>query len=82
MKATDTAVIPVVDNDASVRNYLAHIIEGASHVCVTAATDAGIGRPAAFPAASGTRVSRFRAPATAKRTSTVSATTTRRTRRG
>jgi len=82
MKATDTAVILVVDNDASVRNYLAHIIEGAVHVCVTAATGAGTGSGAAFPAASGTRVSRFRAPAAATRTSTVSATTTRRTRRG
>jgi CheY-like chemotaxis protein len=40
MKTTDTAVILVVDNDASVRNYLAHVIEGAGHVCVKAATGA------------------------------------------
>jgi CheY-like chemotaxis protein len=40
MKATDSAVILVVDNDSSVRNYLAHIIEGAGYTCVTAATGA------------------------------------------
>lgn len=40
MKATDTAVILVVDNDASVRKYLAHVIQGAGYTCVTAATGA------------------------------------------
>lgn len=40
MKATDTAVILVVDNDISVRSYLAHVIEGAGYGCVTAATGA------------------------------------------
>jgi CheY-like chemotaxis protein len=36
MKATNTAVILVVDNDPAVRQYLAHVIEGAGHTCVTA----------------------------------------------
>lgn len=40
MKATDTAVILVVDNDAAVRRYLAHVIEGAGYGCVTAETGA------------------------------------------
>lgn len=40
MKATDTAVILVVDNDPSVRNYLEYVIKGAGHICVTAATGA------------------------------------------
>ncbi|MFN5497377.1 MAG: response regulator [bacterium] len=40
MKATDSAVILVVDNDPSVRNYLAHVIQGAGYECVTAATGA------------------------------------------
>jgi CheY-like chemotaxis protein len=40
MKATDTAVILVVDNDPTVRGYLEHIIKDAGHVCVTASTGA------------------------------------------
>lgn len=40
MKTTDSAVILVVDNDPSVRNYLAHVIQGAGYECVTAATGA------------------------------------------
>ncbi|MEY3142066.1 MAG: hypothetical protein RLY21_559 [Planctomycetota bacterium] len=40
MKATDTAVILVVDNDSSVRRYLEHVIQGAGYLCVTAATGA------------------------------------------
>jgi len=40
MKATDTVVILLVDNDPSVRSYLAHVIQGAGHICVTAATGA------------------------------------------
>jgi CheY-like chemotaxis protein len=40
MKATDTAVILVVDNDPTVRGYLEHVIKDAGHVCVTAATGA------------------------------------------
>jgi CheY-like chemotaxis protein len=40
MKATHTAVILVVDNDDSLRRYLAHVIEDSGHTCVTAATGA------------------------------------------
>jgi CheY-like chemotaxis protein len=40
MKAIDSAAILVVDNDASVRKYLAHVIQGAGYSCVTAATGA------------------------------------------
>ena len=40
MKATHTAVILVVDNDDSLRRYLAHVIEDAGYLCVTAATGA------------------------------------------
>ena len=40
MKATDTAFILVVDNDPSVRGHLEHVIRGAGHSCVTAATGA------------------------------------------
>lgn len=40
MKATDTAVILVVDNDPAVRKYLEHVVTEAGHSCVTASTGA------------------------------------------